>query len=268
MADEKHLYLTVGGGYTSSAVALANETWQFGIRLILNWGAIDPVATLPSDWTPVANQHGSTETDWDLDSNWTIDGPLTAEWDPLSYLNDNAGPAAAAYIRATNSCSGIVQLRQLRLYPIGPDGKAIAPPQYAQGSPATLTYTGTLPVGTMSGSLPPQTTPVISLLTPQTGRRGRGRYYHPLTGSEVMANGVMSSTGQNNLLAAAKQFLEDVSVSSAGPGSENLRPIVTGAPWVNYGRVDNIRLGRAYDTQRRRRREAEESYVSASLDIG
>lgn len=268
MANEKHLYVTFGGGYTSSATALVSETWQFGVRFILNWGSIDPVASLPNNWNPVPDQHGSSETAWDLDSNWSVDGPLTESWDPLQWLNDNVGAAADNYVGATNSASQIVELRQIRCYPIGPDGKAIAPPPYAQGSPATLTYTGTLPTGGMTGSLPPQTTPVISLLTAQTGRRGRGRYYHPLGGSAVMANGVMSSTGQTNLLAAAKQFLEDCSVSNAAPGTVNIRPIVVGAPWVNYGRVDNIRLGRAYDTQRRRRRAAEESYSSAALDIG
>lgn len=268
MANEKHLYLTVGGGYTSSAVGLTNETWQIGVRLALVWGEVDAIGTLPDNWEPYADPQTHTETSWTTSSNWSISGPLTTTFNPCDYLTQNAGPAAAAWIAASGVAAQIVELRELRLYPIGPDGRALPAPPYAQGSPALLTYTGTLPSGGMTTSLPPQTTPVVTLQTSQVGRRGRGRYYSPMMGAAVMANGVMSSSGQTALLAASKTFLEDVSVAQTAPTIMNVRPIVTGAPWTTYGRVDSIRIGRAFDTQRRRRRSADESYSSTDLDIG
>ena len=52
MADEKHLLLTISGGYTDST--LSGEIWQVGLRLALVYGTVDDVGTLPNSWAPKA----------------------------------------------------------------------------------------------------------------------------------------------------------------------------------------------------------------------
>lgn len=272
MANEKHLYLTVGGGYIASATALANETWQFGVRICLNFGSIDPIASLPNNWDVYANPQTNDETSWITSSNWAVDGPGLPTFDPCAYLNDQAGPAAAAFVASTGNFSAAVQLRELRLYPIGSDGKALPAPPFAAGSPALLTYKATQPVGSGSSSMPPQTTAVMSLRTQQVGRRGRGRCYLPMSaGGNVGTTGLvgmMSAAYQAGLATACQTFLEDLGLVALDPSDPQCAPIVTGAPWSSYAAVTSMILDNAWDTQRRRRRSSILTPVSKPIEIG
>ena len=272
MANEKHLYLTVGGGYVSSAVALANETWQFGVRCALVFGDVDDVGTLPNNWEPVADSINRDEEDWTITSNWSVSGPISETFNPTDWLDENVGPAAEALITASGVFSQAVELRELRAYPIGTNGRAIPAPPFAAGSPALLTYKETQPVGGATGTMAPQVTAAISLRTQQVGRRGRGRSFLPmLAGGGVgtgASAGVMISNLQTNLLAACKTFFEDIAIVAGGPTSANVSPIVTGNPWVNYAAIKTIVLDNVYDTQRRRRRSVVSTPASATLEIG
>lgn len=40
---------------------------------------------------------------------------------------------------------------------------------------------------------------------------------------------------------------------------------VIGAPWTAYGMINSVRVGDRVDTQRRRRYQVEETYVSGSV---
>lgn len=272
MANEKHIYLTVGGGYIAAATPLAAETWQFGVRLPLVFGDVDMIATLPSNWSPYADPQNHTETDWTTASNWSVEGPGAVTWNPCDYLTDNVMPAARTLINTSGVFSASVQLRECRVYPIGSTGHAVPAPPYAAGTPAVGTFTGTLPVGAGTGSNPPQVTAAITLRTQQIGRRGRGRCFGPMpvgtpTGTGTTA-GIMTSTLQTNMLAAWKQFLEDISVVGLSGGSPSLRPSVIGDPWTNYAAVTTISLDGVFDTQRRRRRSVVAPIANATLDIG
>ena len=271
MANEKHFLLNAIGGYSAGSSGLAEETWQIGIRLVLVFGVIDDIGTLPNNWELVPETINRTETNWTIQGNWTVDGPGLLDWSGADYLNDNAGPAVKAWFTAANSSlASDAELRQLKLYPIGSTGRAIPAPPYSQGTPLILTYTGTKPVGGLSGSVPVSTSAVLSFRTQQVGRKGRGRIYPPVIGQNAMgtgaANHLIAAAAQTNMGGTAATLLEDLSVAGVGVGAASVRPVVVGAPWVQYATITQVLVGRVPDVQRRRRRSVSENYVATSVD--
>lgn len=271
MAGEKHLYLVATGGYVSSATVLQNEIWQTGIRVgFFPGGSPDPVDTFENQWDVVAASIDRTETNWTISGNWTVEGGVS-DFDPGDYLNDQAGPAFDTWLGTAGVFAAEAQLHSLKLYPIGaPTGVVIPAPPYAQGSPCTLTYTGTLPVGAVTGGmLTPQSSIVASLRTPQVGRRGRGRMYGPPAGRSVLGNGAESGvlTAANRALVAAayQTLVQDLFVSTSTPAQSNVYPLVTGAPYTNFGIINQVRVGNIVDGQSRRRNSLIETYSSVPV---
>lgn len=271
MAGEQHLYLVASGGYASSATALGAEIWQTGIRLLFTVNEPEPIGTLASnEWNVVADNIDRTETDFTITSNWTVEGGVS-DFNPGDYLNDQAAPAFDAWM-SSNIFSSTVQLRELRLYPISsPDGRVVPAPPYAQGSPALLTWnTAARPVGSAAGSMmPPQNSIVASLRTAQVGKRGRGRMYSPptplLTGSGADA-GVINASNRGSVATAFQTLIEALAVTVTEPTGSWVRPIVIGAPYVNYAVVNQVRIGSVYDGQSRRRNSILEQYTSLPVE--
>lgn len=118
----------------------------------------------------------------------------------------------------------------------------------------TLTWTSSNPVGGNANShLPLQVAAVVSHRTPQVGRRGRGRMYRPgLTTGATGTDGQFASTFMTSILAAQVTLLEDSNVELSTPYVINTRPIITGAPWNNYGIISAVSMDQVPDTQRRR----------------
>ena len=267
MAGEKHLYLVAQGGYTTGAPALANEIWQFGIRL--SWrltNGPEPIGNLPSnEWDVVAASINRTETNWTISSNWRVEGGAS-DFDPGDFLNDQAGPAVRDFLGTSTLFSQSEELRTLRLYPIAaPTGNVIPAPPYAQGSPALLTYTGTLPVGQVSGLGDPTASVVASLRTQQVGRKGRGRFYAPSPAVSAITQGAVSSTYATAYSSAVATLLAALAVTTTIPSDSSLRPIVIGSPYVAYAEIDTVRVGNIVDHQLRRRNALVESYTAASV---
>lgn len=271
MAGEKHLYLVVAGGYASSAAPLGAEEWQFGIRLLAGpGGEPDAIGQIANNWDVVAANHDRTETNWRIQGNWSIEGGVN-DLDPADYLNDNVMPAVEAFIETSTMLNIALQLRQVRLYPIGaPDGHVVPAPPYAQGTPVVGTWTGTLPVGgTSGGMMPPDAAAVVSLRTQQIGRRGRGRIYIPGLHVGVMETssnrGVMTSAWCTLLAGATKTLLENLQIAVLDDGFD-VRPMITGSPYVDYALINSARVGNLVDGQRRRKRSITETYVASSVD--
>lgn len=270
MAGEKHLYCVASGGYAATPTALADEIWQFGIRIgIKPNSGFDPIGTLADDWDVVPANIDRTETAWTITSNWTTEAGVS-DLDVGDYLNDQLGPAFRDFIATSTLLSANVQLRQLRLYPIGsPDGKVIPAPPYAQGSPALLTYTGTQPVGGTSGAMmPTQNAVVVSTRTQQVGRKGRGRFYLPPIAAGTMGTGadggVLPSAWRTTAATAAKDLLEALQLNATTGGIE-ARAIVIGAPFTQYALINSVRVGNVVDGQVRRRNSITETYTSQSV---
>lgn len=270
MAGEKHLYLVAGGGYTTTPLAMQAEEWQFGIRLLTGGGGEpDPIGSIANNWDVVAANIDRNETNWTISGNWTIEGGVN-DLDPGNYLNNQAAPAVAAFIETAGMISSAVQLRTLKLYPIGaPDGRVVPAPPYLQGSPVTLTWKTPNPAGAQSGALlPPESSVVVSLRTSQIGRRGRGRFYPPPSAVGAMGSaadgGTIASTTRTAWATAAKQLLEDLQMSTIADGFD-VRPIVTGAPFTEYALINQVRIGSLMDSQRRRKKTITEVYTTTSV---
>lgn len=264
MANEKHLLLTATGGYTDSD--LSAEVWQVGLRLVLNFGPVDPIATLPNNWNPTASTISRTETDWNIDGNWIVDGPLVTDFDPGDYLNDQAAPAFDAWMGVTGR-SSVCRLDTLKLYPIGTNGKAIPAPPYGSGTPCTLTWTANKPTGSTGGSLLPINNSIVaSHRTAQVGRAGRGRMFHPgLAAGSAAADGRVDATVQGLIRDAQVDLLEALAFPGDPALGPTVVPIVTGGAFTNYATITQVRVGNIMDTQNRRKRQLPETYLSASV---
>lgn len=264
MANEKHLLLTATGGYTDSD--LSNEVWQVGIRLVLNFGPVDPIDTLPNNWNPVAQTIARTETDWNIDGNWSVDGPLTTDFDPGDYLNDQAAPAFDAWMGVAGRSTGC-RLDLLKIYPIGTNGNAIPAPPYGSGTPVTLTWTANNPAGGTGGNMMPINNAIVaSHRTGQVGRAGRGRMFNPgWSAGAVAADGRVDTTVQGLLLTAQVTLLESLFLPGDPVLGPTVVPIVTGGTFTQYATITQVRVGNIFDTQNRRKRQLPETYVSDTV---
>lgn len=260
MAGEKHLYLVAKGSYEDSS--LSAETWQTGIRLWADISVPDDQGNLPTTGDYASDSGSSTEGDWDItwDWQWTTTGGTVIV--PHDYLNDQAGPAFAAFFNAAY-VSAKTRCDSLTLYPMLATGRVF------EARKAVLTY-HTGPPGTDSSNmLPPEVSCCLSLQTPQVGRRGRGRMYMPPAGTgEVSSQGFVSSGHTAALATAGATLMAALAVESIDPSSTHVRPIVTGVPYTRYGVVESVNVGNVWDAQRRRRRQLIETRTDEAVTYG
>lgn len=264
MANEQHLLLTAIGSYTDSV--LANETWAMSLRIALVFGNIDPVGTFPNNWSVVATNINRTESSWTITGNWSV-ADNGAVFAPDDFLNDQVAPAYTTWFQ-NQSVSAKTRLEQLKLSPIGaPTGKLVPAPPYLQGSPCVLTWTNSNPTGGGAGNiLPLQDSVVISHLTAQPGRRGRGRQFAPgIDPAALTATGYLDTAKQTALAGTQKTFLQALTGSSAGALAAHWQPCVTGKPFTQYAVINAVAVGNVVDTQRRRRRSLPETRVTVAL---
>lgn len=268
MTGEKHLYAVASGTYADSTDT--TEHWQFGTRLALVFGTVDDQGTLPSNWDVVEAEDTNSDSGWDYTSQFSVNGPLTNTFNPLSYLQDYLVPTAIAYIES-QAVNEQARLTAVKLSPILAD---VVPPATTGGrvidGRTAYATNASGPTGGKSGNLLPlQDSVVVSLQTPRAGRVGRGRFYSPaLSVGSIDSEGNVSSSAVTSILAAGIAWLEGLSYSGVGAGDAHVRPIVTGKPWTRYGMVTEARVGNRVDTQRRRRRQLVETYSNDTPSYG
>ncbi|HPM22141.1 MAG TPA: hypothetical protein PLY35_12960 [Thermotogota bacterium] len=262
MAGEKHLLLSWGGDYVPNT--MPGEIWMNTLRLALVFGSVDPVATLPSNYEPVAATIARTEATYTIAGNWAIQGPLTSTFQPDDYLNDQVEPALATWMLYAQ-LSNQVRLRWIELAVCGaPSGNQVPAPPYATGSPCRLEYTSSYPVGNLSGTqLPPNNSIVVSHRTQQVGPKGRGRMFLPTTTSGSLSGGKIGTTPQTDIAAAQVALLE--ALGGEFGDDVNVRPAVIGKPYTSYAVINQVQVGNVMDSQRRRRNAFTETYVSDSV---
>lgn len=136
---------------------------------------------------------------------------------------------------------------------------------YYDETSTTAIYSGTAPVSGVSGVGAPsktaQTARVVSLLTPFSGRRYRGRVYLPALASTITTAG--RSTVADTWAPAFADFLLDV--AAAFPGAGSAVPVVYSAAANAVTDVTRVRVGDILDTQRRRRDTMVENFKSAPV---
>lgn len=264
MAVKKFLRLQASGDYVPNT--LPGEIWECTVNLALVFGSIDMLGVLPDNYEPVAIGISRVETDWDITGNWFIPGPSGNVFNPDDYLNDQAAPAWVALMAATD-LSNQVRLRTLKLSVCGaPKGVEVPAIPFAHGSPCLLEWTGSYPTGGGSGTqLPPQDSIALSWQTMQVGRRGKGRIYLPSATSAALSQAKISSSAITDIGAAGVAFLEALAIVDAIPDHVNVKPIVTGAPYSDYGVIKQVKVGNIMDTQRRRRDRLTEVYTTSAV---
>ena len=200
MAGEQHLYLVVGGAYENAADSL--ERWQFGLRLALVFGAIDPIGSLPSNWLVKPDARTHTLGNWDTVTQFAVDGPGDFTFDPQSYMEDFVQPSVEA-LWGTGSISTQVKVDELKLSPIGSNGKVVLK--------RTVTSTANADIhGTDSGQIMPlQDSVCVSTRSPVVGPKGRGRFFLPPVSTSVLGlYGRLDSSWQGDVVTNAIALVE------------------------------------------------------------
>lgn len=143
-----------------------------------------------------------------------------------------------------------VRLTSVKAAPIGTDGR------YVGDSVEVFTAAAGIPgTGPVSPVYPTQVALAASLRTPARGPGGRGRVYLPTTISSVGPNdGLISPTDAQNV-AQRLGLLIDAMNADLTTG----RVCVVSIKGTRH-EVSSVRVGRALDTMRSRRRSIEEAY--------
>lgn len=246
MTQMSHIYLAVGGHYQS----IAEERWQFGIRFLLTNQSSTPDNAGTLALTDVgAVSESRSETDWDITTTWNATSGIDT-FHPDDWLNDQVAPALATNFDF--KCWADVKVDSVKAYPIATTGNSVG------GRVSDLEWTGSFPAGSSSSNpLPLENSLVVSWHTPQIGRRGRGRIYLPvMTTAALDTHGRATTTATTACLASAVSMIQDMSRSRTFfSGGFWVLPIVTGAPWTQYGVITSVTLDDVIDTHRSRRRQ-------------
>lgn len=181
------------------------------------------------------------------------DNPTGLDYDN-DQLNDIVADSVAFFARPETRISPSAVLKQVKLAWIGADGKYTRDPFIAAvnqaGQGATGGQTGTLHA--------PQVALAVSLGTGQRGASKRGRFYLPspyinLDGTLEIPDGI-----RDDVQASAAQWITDLNDE---PGLDVLALTVIVASTKGFNTaVSSVRVGRALDTIRTRRRSLGENY--------
>jgi len=107
----------------------------------------------------------------------------------------------------------------------------------------------------VSGCLPFQCAPVVSLRTAMATRSGRGRFYAPSPAVDVQDGGRLTPTAQGNLADAAEGLLGGLTAAS-------LQPVLLNRTSLDTTPITSLDVGDVIDTQRRRRNKLVEGRTS------
>lgn len=132
----------------------------------------------------------------------------------------------------------------------------------------------TTPVSGIGGGnpLPPQLSVVASLTArPNNGLGSKGRMYLPGINWLIQPNGTIATNDQTTICNNVATMLNAVNANAAIPGQvinaskgRNLQAFGD-MPVNRY--VQDVKVGNVYDTQRRRRNQLQETYVSAEITL-
>ena len=255
MTQATHVLLTVQGGYTDESL----EHWQVGIRWLLQPNLV--TVTIPDTgtldpWDVTDTSTERIETDCVIETKWIRDSVAVGAFNPDDWLFDQVRPAFQDFFGPQYSSH--VRVLGLKASPIDSLGHVV------RDRTCQLTFTSTFPQGAATGTpLPIQTSTAISWGTPRLGPKGRGRVYPPVTTvASLDGGGELAGASQTALRDEWVSILDNSSFEAAFTPSWSITPIVTGRPYGQFGTVRQVKVGNIIDTQRRRRRQLVETYVS------
>lgn len=250
----QHMLLKIQGGYASGVNG--SEIWNYGIRLGIVYGALSPKGDLPENlsWFDAAEEDDVSgvhyETDFGVQASPGLTFPL------LEHLQAIAG-AVQTWHAGAALISQQALLQKVTLYPIeGPLGRVF------EGHSATATWDTPVPGGGGTDVLPTEVASVLSWTTPRIGARGRGRVYLPARVKAGVGSDGLQTPGQIAVMGPGAVTLLHAMVYDSAVNPWEMGPIVTGRPYDKYARITGVRIGRVFDSQRRRRNALAEDYTS------
>lgn len=176
-------------------------------------------------------------------------------------LAESLADAWSAHLRGLHIST--VVLTEVEVRRIGADGRE---PRDAAGAftgqgrtPAGLAIAGNGNIGT-NAVYPPHVAVVASLTTARAGASGKGRIFLPPTVHPVVnTDFLLSAAHATSIRDSVAQFLQTLD----GPAG---LPIHVMSSKGFSSKVTGVRVGRALDTQRSRRRSLLESYSTRTLE--
>lgn len=186
----------------------------------------------------LANNGGAGDTSQGLQPN-------AAQWD------DVAADCVAFFGAEGNRIGNWARLTEVKVASIGADGKYTADP-YIQ----TVNVVGG---GPTSAVYPPQVALAVSLNTDRRGPSGKGRFYLPaFSGGVETATGLILQADRDTVRAAVTTLINNLN-NEPGLDAVDLKVCVASTKNFNTP-VTSVRVGRALDTIRSRRRSLPETY--------
>lgn len=176
-------------------------------------------------------------------------------------MNDFVADLQAFHASTAVKIAAQAVLRTVKVAMIGADGKYVEDPFIS----AALNTAGG---GGVTTSCVPQTALAVSLETDRRGATGRGRFYLPMAnhGFDDTNTFLMSIAKAQATADAAASLLNALNDQPGVDQSPSLRVVVASTKGYNTP-VTGVRVGRALDTIRSRRRSLAESYVDAASAV-
>ena len=221
-------------------------------------GALPPdTGSLPGDWNATLSDVSTTSSDWTTESTWQITPPSGSPFLPSTYHDSVVMPALQTFLTAFN-ISKCVTFTKVSSYLLASGGRGAIP-----GSACVSTWTTPpTPAGVIE-PVPLQLAAVVSLQTPQLGRKGRGRFFLPVLDLNAIGTDAnLVGTQQTAIKSAAAALMPALYQASTSDVHVGAIPIVTGhTNPLTYGVVKEVRVSSLFDTQRRRRDRLSPSYA-------
>jgi hypothetical protein len=179
--------------------------------------------------------------------------------DVLSRVNTEVSAAIQAFhtnvdVGISNRC----RLEWIKYAIIGSDFKYI-------GDAAVYDFPTPINGGS-TGSIETQRSLAVSFKTAVTrGPSSNGRFYIPAYRLGVGTNGRVTTTDQEDLLAAAITFVDDLNFAVHGAGYPAHLSVVSQVNGGSFSWVEKVRIGDVIDSQRRRKNKMKEIYVEGNL---
>lgn len=176
----------------------------------------------------------------------TVAGAAGAWHTALGLLWNGAAPPADSIKQLIPTTSGIDISSATEIDPL--TGKNLGQVQTAEGL-----------IGTdASGPLPPQCSIVVSMRTALFNKAGRGRFYLPTFGVDVLAAGRLPNTARTQICTAAQKMVQSLNGSG-------YTVVIYHRKAKTHDNVVSVNVGDVYDTQRRRRDKLIEARLSLAV---
>jgi hypothetical protein len=196
---------------------------------------------------------------WTIERGWSVDN--ATNWDGVfkavvtAYTN--------YYTAIQNTWHYQLEFRDIRFYPLGPDGKMVTL------APCIARPNTTMAPGGGAG-LSPDWSVVLSHYSALRSKRGRGRWYHGPLGTVLMsAPGTINPTTGTLLATKHRDFLQAMRAVSSGaiPVARKLTPVILhrAAPYKTAAVINRVRVGDEFDGQERRTKSRPEVFTDANL---